>query len=213
MVPRQGNDPRQRIGVSFTDCAASLAAYRGKLVAGAGIAKRRTGYRQVMSLEWSSVPLTRQMVRGLNSLACAAYIRPAQNWMEDGGGVEPLTRRCHGFQDRCPPTQASPSRFTIAHDRRANAFRVCREGKPLHTPSSAGQAFSGSCASGDLPRTLTSIPRLRTAALCTVELGDRYFFLPAGKYLLIVTFWISPSSVTMPGAFSVDPSSACSNAR
>jgi hypothetical protein len=70
------------------------------------------------------------MVRGLNSLACAAYIRPAQNWMEDGGGVEPLTRRCHGFQDRCPPTQASPSRFMIPHDLRANAFRVCREAGP-----------------------------------------------------------------------------------
>src|SRR5262249_10670538 len=40
----------------------------------------RTGYRQVMNLEWSSVPLTRYRVRGLNSLACAAYIRPAQNW-------------------------------------------------------------------------------------------------------------------------------------
>jgi hypothetical protein len=96
--------------------------------------RSRTGYRQVMSLAWLSVPLTRYRLRGLNSLACAAYIRPAQNCMEDGGGVEPLTRRCHGFQDRCPPTQASPSRFMIAHDLRANAFRVCRAGKPLHTP-------------------------------------------------------------------------------
>jgi hypothetical protein len=27
LVPHRGNDPRQPEGVSFTDCAASLAAY------------------------------------------------------------------------------------------------------------------------------------------------------------------------------------------
>jgi hypothetical protein len=108
----------------------------------------RTGYRQSMSLEWSSVPLTRHLVarlelsrvRGVH-LDCTE-LRPAQNWMEDGGGVEPLTRRCHGFQDRCPPTQASPSRFTIAHDLRANASRLS-QGKPLHTfPDHAPLAIS-----------------------------------------------------------------------
>ena len=58
---------------------------------------------------------------------------------------------------------------------------------------------------GDLPRILTRTSRLRRAALSTVKLGDRYFFFPCGKYFDIVTFWISPSSVTMPGDRSVAP--------
>ena len=113
-----GNDPRQLKALVLQTRSVLSCIPRH---VGRGC-RSRTGYRQVMSLAWLSVPLTRYWLRGLNSLACAAYIRPAQNCMEDGGGVEPLTRRCHGFQDRCPPTQASPSVFLIAHDLRANAF-------------------------------------------------------------------------------------------
>ncbi len=84
LVPRRGNDPRQRLRLQFYRPRSVLSCIPRHVGRGC---RSRTGYRQVMSLAWLSVPLTRYWLRGLNSLACAAYIRPAQNWMEDGGGV------------------------------------------------------------------------------------------------------------------------------
>ena len=86
----------------------------------------------------------------------------------------PLTRCCarlelsrvRGVHPACTELDGGWRRSRTPHP------KVPRFSGPL--PARAGFTIH----SGDLPRTLTSTPRLRRAALCTVKLGDRHFFFP-----------------------------------
>ena len=76
---------------------------------------------------------------------------------------------------------------------------------PVRPP---GSLFRNHTHLGDLRRNQTRISRLRRAALYSVELGDRYFFLPPGNNFDIVTLCIRLSSINIPGGLSVFPSIA-----
>jgi hypothetical protein len=101
LVPRRGNDPRQRIGVGFTDRAASLAAYRGSVGRGP---ENRTLLSRLMRPDGSPDRYPHQRCEAFTHSRAAGWFGRQKIWRKAEVSIPNALRRPSRFE-RAPGTR------------------------------------------------------------------------------------------------------------